>query len=208
MVKYLSLYRGGFVTTGEPAGYSLNHHVQNCSQLSRNLSWGTRPCSYNIYTKLKEETTTERPSFSLRMGIPYLYCLQLTSNLKEIWRFLPWYQCGCSFTQGVYFVTQAWWMLFPFFVLSNGQDSTPTQHYVGQGARKAHSDELLDAPHLTGRSRPFYDIMVWDGRFNNLQKNSCSTYTLWSLLRVCVWSPLGDILWSRKLCKNLLQFFN
>jgi hypothetical protein len=75
---------GGAVTTGAPAGYSLNDHVQNRSQLSRNLYWETRHCCYNMYTKLKEKTTTQRPSFSLRMGIPYLYCLQLTSNLKEI----------------------------------------------------------------------------------------------------------------------------
>ncbi len=75
---------GGAVTTGAPAGYSLNDHVQNRSQLSRNQYWETRHCCYNMYTKLKEKTTTQRPSFSLRMGIPYLYCLQLTSNLKEI----------------------------------------------------------------------------------------------------------------------------
>jgi hypothetical protein len=62
---------GGGVSTGAPTGYSLNDHVQNCTQLSRNLSWETL-VRYNLYTKLKEKTTTQRPSFSLRMGIPYL----------------------------------------------------------------------------------------------------------------------------------------
>lgn len=36
---------GGGVTTGAPTGYSLNDHLQNCTQLSRRLLVGT------IYTQ-------------------------------------------------------------------------------------------------------------------------------------------------------------
>jgi hypothetical protein len=33
-----------------------------------------------------------------------------------------------------------------------------------------------------GRVRLFHDIKVWDGRFNDLNKNSCPTNSFWSLL--------------------------
>jgi hypothetical protein len=34
---------------------------------------------------------------------------------------------------------------------------------------------------IMGRVRLFHDVNVWDGRFNDLKKNSCPTNTFWSL---------------------------
>jgi hypothetical protein len=43
-------------------------------------------------------------------------------------------------------------------------------HYVGLGARQSHYGEVGDTPNIWARTRPFHDIKVWGGRFNDLKK--------------------------------------
>jgi hypothetical protein len=51
-------------------------------------------------------------------------------------------------------------------------------------------------------------MTLWSGMAdsNNLQKNSCSTYNI-VIIITSVWSPLEDILWSRKIMLKPLTIF-